>query len=297
MSGSETTSSPVRVGLIGAGPWATMLHAPVFAAGPETTLAAVWARRPDAAAELAGNHGATAVDTIEALCDASDVVAFCVPPAVQADLAPVVAGRGKALVLEKPVAADVAGASRVADAVGVAGVPSAMVLSWRYAAGVRSFLREAEAFGAYGGRGVFVTGSLVGGPFRTPWRLDDGALMDLGPHVIDLLDAALGPVVEVRAAGDTRRWVSVLLQHESGAVSEAAVSADVPHRGRSGVELYGPGGVLEVDCAAAVDADTFATLRSEVAEMVRSWTPHALDAGHGVRLQRILADARAQLTS
>jgi hypothetical protein len=37
--------SPVEVGLIGAGPWAQVMHAPVLAAGPETRLAAVWARR------------------------------------------------------------------------------------------------------------------------------------------------------------------------------------------------------------------------------------------------------------
>lgn len=286
----------MRVGLVGAGPWAQMVHAPVFAAGPETTLAAVWARRPDAAAELADRHGATAVDTIDDLCGVSDVVAFCVPPAVQSELAPLVAARGRALVLEKPLAADVGGAERLAGAVAAAGVPSAMVLSWRYAEGVRSFLREAAAVDAFGGRGVFVSGSLVGGPFRTPWRLTDGALMDLGPHVIDLLDAALGPVVAVKAAGDTRRSVSLILEHEPGAVSGAELSADVPHRGRSGVELFGPSGMLEVDCGAAVGAAAFATLRAEVAAMVRTGESHALDAAHGLRLQRILAAAREQLS-
>ncbi|HPJ19491.1 MAG TPA: gfo/Idh/MocA family oxidoreductase, partial [Actinomycetota bacterium] len=37
--------NPVRVGLVGAGPWAEILHAPMLAAGPETTLAVVYARR------------------------------------------------------------------------------------------------------------------------------------------------------------------------------------------------------------------------------------------------------------
>lgn len=44
-----TAADPVRVGLIGAGPWARDMHAPMLAAGPETVLTAVWARRPDAA--------------------------------------------------------------------------------------------------------------------------------------------------------------------------------------------------------------------------------------------------------
>lgn len=287
--------SPVRVGLVGAGPWAHMLHAPVFAAGPETRLVAVWARRADAAAELASEHGATAVPSLEALCEGSDVVVFCVPPAVQAELACQVAGAGRAMVLEKPVAADVAGAERLATAIDEAGVASAVVFSWRYAAAVRRFLAAAEGFDAFGARGVFVTGSLVGGPFRTPWRLTGGALMDLGPHVIDLLDAALGEVVGVRAAGHTRRWVSLILEHGSGAVSEVGLSADIPHRGRSGVELYGPNGLLEVDCGAAVDAETFATLRAEVAAMVRTGAPHRLDVHRGVRVQRVLAMALAQM--
>lgn len=286
---------PVRIGLVGAGPWARMVHAPVFAAGPETELVAVWARRPEAAAELAGTHGARVAGSVEELCEHCDAVAFCVPPAVQAEIAPRVAARGRALVLEKPIAADLAGAEGVAEAVAAAGVPTAVVLSWRYATAVRDFLDAAANFEAYGGRAMFVTGSMVGGPFATPWRLQDGALMDLGPHVVDLLDAALGPIVGVLASGDTRRWVSLVLEHESGAVSEAALSGDVPGQGRSGIELFGPGGVLELDCANAVDGGTFATMRAEVAAMVRSGEPHALDVQRGLHLQRVLARARAGL--
>ena len=32
------------------------------------------------------------------------------------------------------------------------------------------------------------------------WRQRHGAILDIGPHVFDLLDAALGPIVDVRAA-------------------------------------------------------------------------------------------------
>src|SRR5205814_863822 len=35
----------LHVGLAGAGPWARFVHGPVLAAGPETELTAVWARR------------------------------------------------------------------------------------------------------------------------------------------------------------------------------------------------------------------------------------------------------------
>lgn len=290
-------ASAVAVGLIGAGPWASMVHAPVLAAGPHTRLAGVWARRPDAAAELAARHDTTAFDSVDALFDACEAVACAVPPDVQADLAVRAARAGKHLLLEKPIAGDLAGAERLVDAIGEAGVGSMIVLSWRYAATVRAFLDEARSFTALGGRGMFVSGALLGGMFATPWRLERGPLLDLGPHVVDLLDAALGPVVGVRASGDLLGWVGLQLTHEGGTVSAAslcATSALQPHR--AGVELYGTTGVLEIDCASAVGAGAFRTLAEELAAMVRSGGGHPLDVRRGLHLQRILADAELQLS-
>src|SRR3954451_22371610 len=108
-----------------------------------------------------------------------------------------------------------------------------IVLSWRYAESIRTFVDDAQRFGAMGGRGLFVSGALLGGMFATPWRLERGPLLDLGPHVVDLLDAALGPVVEVHASGELLGWVSLQLTHAGGAVSTAelcATSALQPHR-------------------------------------------------------------------
>jgi predicted dehydrogenase len=288
--------STVAVGLVGAGPWARLVHGPVLAAGPETALVGVWARRAEASAELAERLGARSFDRYDDLLDACEVVAFAVPPAVQAELAAVAAKRGKALLLEKPIADDLAGAERLADAVAEAGVVSQVVLSWRYASVVRAFLDDARSFGAFGGRGVFVSGALLGGPFATPWRLERGALLDLGPHVIDLLDAALGPVVGVRAHGDSLGWTGLLLEHEDGRVSEASLCATAaidPHI--AGVTLYGRDGALEIDCASAVGVEAFAVLRSELAEAVTSGRSHPLDVRRGLHLQRVIAQAEADL--
>ena len=289
-------AAPVAVGLVGAGPWASLVHAPVLAAGPHTRLAGIWARRPDAAAELADRHGTTAFPAVDALFDACDVVACCVPPDVQAELATQAARAGKHLLLEKPIAGDLQAAERLADAIGEAGVGSMVVLSWRYATPVRAFLDDAHRFPAVGGRGAFISGALLGGIFATPWRLARGPLLDLGPHVIDLLDAALGPVTGVRAHGNLLGWVGLLLDHKGGAVSEASLCATSridPHR--SGVELYGEPGVLGLDCAAAVGSEAFATLAAELAEVARTGGPHPLDVHRGLHLQRIIEDAERQL--
>ncbi len=288
---------PISVGLVGAGPWASMVHAPVLAAGPETRLAGVWARRHEAAEQLAAQHHVPACGRIQELFELCEAVAFAVPPDVQADLAAAAAREGKSVLLEKPIAADLGGAELLTDIVETAGVASMVVLSWRYATAVRAFLEQVEAFDPMGGRGAFVSGALLGGPFATPWRLERGALLDLGPHVIDLLDAALGRVVGVRAHGSSLGWLGLLLDHDTGCASEASLCATAavdPHRAR--VELFGQSGTLEIDCTAVVDADAFATLRREFAAAVRG-TSHPLDVVRGLHLQRVIAEAEMQLAS
>lgn len=294
----KAVTEPVAVGVIGAGPWASMVHAPVLAHSPHTRLAGVWARRADAAAELAAKHGTIAFDSVDSLFDACEAVACCVPPDVQADVAMRAARAGKHLLLEKPIAGDLDGATRLAEAVGEAGVGSMVVLSWRYAASVRTFIEDARALAPFGGRGMFISGALLGGVFATPWRLERGPLLDLGPHVIDLLDASLGEVTGVRAHGDLLGWIGLLLEHDSGAVSEASLCATSglqPHR--SGIEVYGLTGALDLDCASAVGPEAFATLAEELATMVRSGGGHALDVWRGLHLQRILADAEVQISA
>lgn len=289
---------PIDVGLVGAGPWARLVHGPMLAAGPETRLAGVWARRAGAGAELAETLGVRAFARYEDLLDASESVAFAVPPAVQADMAVIAVGAGKAVLLEKPIADDLAGARRLADAVSEAGVVSQVVLSWRYASSVRHFLQQAATFEAVGGRAAFISGGLLGGMFATPWRLDRGALLDLGPHVIDLLDAALGPVVAVRAHGASRGWVGLLLEHADGRVSEASMSGMVavePHV--AGAAVFGAAGAVEVDCALAVGPEAFAVLRGEFAEAVTTGVPHPLDVHRGLHLQQVIAWAEDDLAA
>src|SRR5688572_4723831 len=70
----------LKMGLVGAGPWATVVHAPMIAGGPGTSLEVVWARREDAADELASPYGAAVAGSFEELLERCDAVAFAVPP-------------------------------------------------------------------------------------------------------------------------------------------------------------------------------------------------------------------------
>jgi predicted dehydrogenase len=302
-STGEAGVSGVAVGLVGAGPWAGMLHAPMLAGGPETRLVGVWARRPEAAEALAAAHGARAVGSLEELWGLCEAVAFAVPPDVQAELGQVAARAGKHLLLDKPLALGVAAAEELAAAVAEAGVVSQMVLTNRYGPRGRAFLDQAAGFEVVGARCASLSGAvLAGSPFATPWRRRHGALLDVGPHLFDLLEAAVGPIEELSGRGDPLRWTSLTCRHAGGQVSDVSVSLSLP-LAQSVFEcvLYGPAGALayrrppDTASAAAELAAAAATLRQEFAAAVTSGVSPALDVNRGLRLQRLIDAATRSL--
>ncbi len=296
-------SAPLRIGLVGAGPWSHLFTAPMLAGSADCTFAGVWARRPEAAGELAAMHGVESYAQLEALFDDCDAVAFGLPPDVQADLAARAARAGKAVLLDKPVGLHSAQAERLADTVAEAGVVSQVILTNRYYDSMRAFLAEARAFDSYGGRASFFgNGCVPGTYFATPWRLEQGGLLDLGPHVLDGLDAALGTIVGITARGDVRRLVLLECEHEHGAVSQAALSATTEQHGGLAVEVHGLEGRYRFDAAALTPdemrAEVHTAMQRIVAEFVtcvREGRPHELDVHRGLHLQRLLDQAASQL--
>ena len=291
-----SASAKLAVGLVGAGPWANFVHAPMLANGAKTALAGVWARRPEAATQLATKYGAPAFTDYDDLLAHCDAVAFCVPPDVQAAMACTAARAAKAVLLEKPIGLDLDEAVHLVDVIESTGVVSQVMLSWRYSAAFRSFLADVHASMPIGGRGRFLSGALLGGPFATPWRLDHGALLDLGPHVLDGLDAALGRIVRVRAHGHPKNWIGLLVEHESGLASEASLCASTAvDPFHAGLEVYTREGAITFDAATGIGVDAFTVAAEEFADAVRTSTPHPLDAGRALHLQRLLAQALTDL--
>ncbi len=296
--GVPPTPPPVRVGLAGAGPWARAVHAPLLAAGPETELAGVWSRTAEHAAVVAAQHGVPVFPTFADLLGAVDAVALAVVPAAQPDLAVRAADAGKALLLEKPLALDVAGAQRIASAVGANQVGSIMLLTYRFADVVREFLAEAQTFAAHGARACFISGAFLGGAFAGGWRLEQGALLDVGPHILDLVEAAMGPVVDIRGQGDPVTWVDLLLTHESGAHSGVTLScASAIEPSRTEIEVYGRERSLAVDARAGARAESFARVRAELADVARTGDAHPCDAARGLVLAELVARASDALRS
>ena len=228
----------VTIGLAGAGRRATEVHAPAIASCRGVRFAGVWARSPMATRALADKYGVPVFDHFSEMLNHCDAVVFAVPPAVQEDVAAVAARRGKAVLLERPIAGDLAGAEELA--VAAERSVSQVALTWRYASAVRDFLTtEVPRTSPQGGSGRVVTPAPVG---ASPWVRELSVLRNLGSDLVDLLDAALGRVVGVRAHGDPDGWFGLMLEHQIGRHSEASMYVS-PEGGarRAEVEVFGPG--------------------------------------------------------
>lgn len=282
--------------MVGAGPWATRVHLPALARCDDTTIAGVWTRQTSLLSELAGIGRVSAFGSLVELLQNCDALSFAVAPEAQADLAVVAANAGKALLLEKPLGPDLASARRLADAVAESGVISIMALILRFAPEVQAFLEEVQRIRPIGGSATWISGAHNLATPRSPWRVAGGPLLDVGPHVLDLLEAALGPIERIRAHGRPSGWTGLLLDHAGGAVSEASLCVPLPHnRPERLVRIVGELGTAEIDLM-QLAGDAFDHLVSAFAHAVRTNTPHPLDAAHGLHLQELIEAARQQLS-
>ncbi len=283
----------LRMGLVGAGPWARKVHGPGVAGHPGTELVSVWARRPDAAAEVAELTGATPVADFDDLLATVDAVTFAVPPAVQAPLALRALEAGKHLVLEKPLAGTVEEAEGLVAAAERAEVTTLMMLTFRYARETIDWLDEVHRLGGWhGGSARWMSATLLDTKYDfSRWRHDGGALADIGPHVFDLLDAALGPVTEVVSAhfAEPGRVWHVLLGHAGGATSTSTLTMHTPADPPiNDFTVFGANGYRELDATGDASA-RYAALLDEFTAMVRTGrTEHPVDIRRGLHIQRLL---------
>ncbi|WP_059008935.1 Gfo/Idh/MocA family protein [Streptomyces specialis] len=291
----------MRIGLLGTGPWARLTHGPALVEHPETELAGVWGRRPEAAAELAGRLNTRVYDDADALFADCEAVAFALPPDVQAPLAARAAAAGGHLLLDKPVATSVPAARALADAVSAAGGGSVVFFTLRFApesaAGVAA---QSATDGWVTGRADWFSPVFGGSASRyqdSPWRRERGALWDLGPHTLSLMLPPLGDVASVTAARGPGDMVHLALRHASGASSTMTLTHTVPPQASSvTAELRGAAGVTTLPERGEGGAvgSLLRALDALVAS-VRTGEPHPCDVRFGVRVTEILAAAEAAL--
>lgn len=283
----------ITMGLAGAGRRAARVHAPALASAPDIEFAGIWALSPGPVRALADRHGVRAFWEFGDLLENCDAVAFAVPPAAQPDLAATAVQRGRSVLLERPMAGDLAGAEELAKTVREKNAVSQIGLAWRYAADVRHFLStELERVRPVSGRGRMLSDDHLDDDLAATWRIERGVLRDHGVDLLDLLEATLGPIAGVRAHGDRHGWIGLMLDHLIGHCSEASMTATAPHGTlRADVEIFGPGGTAALDCVSAVGPATYRTMYAEFAAAVERQVTPALDVEHGLHLQRVIESA------
>jgi predicted dehydrogenase len=217
----------MRFGVLGTGFWAENVHAAGLAEHPDAELVGVWGRDVAKAKAVGARFDVPGFADVDELLGQVDALSIALPPDVQVPLAVRAAEAGKHLLLEKPIALDLAGADRLVDAVQAAGVASVVFFTFRFEPATAAWLEQAARTRLAGGHGSWLS-SLAGSPFdASPWRKERGALWDIGPHALSVLIPALGPVVAVQAGGGLGDTVHLVLTHASGAASTVTVAHTV----------------------------------------------------------------------
>jgi predicted dehydrogenase len=159
--------------------------------------------------------------------DASDVeiVDICTPPGTHAEIVEAAAEAGKAVICEKPLAADYEDGRRAAAAVARAGVRNAIGFNYRRLPAL-SLMKQMVDEGRIGEprlwRGTYLSDEFLDPeiPFDWRFRRSQGAstIADLGAHLIDLAGWLVGDVESVSAQSHT--YVRERRNAESGAATD-----------------------------------------------------------------------------
>ena len=105
----------MRFGVLGTGFWAQHVHAASLAEHDGAELVGVWGRDLAKAKALGAEFDVAGYGDLDALLGEVDAVSIALPPSVQVDLAIRAAEAGKHLLLEKPIALDLASADRLVE--------------------------------------------------------------------------------------------------------------------------------------------------------------------------------------
>jgi UDP-N-acetyl-2-amino-2-deoxyglucuronate dehydrogenase len=152
-----------------------------------------------------GARGFRSLDGLLAGTDA-DVIILATPSGLHASQAVQVAGAGRHVMTEKPMATSWQDGKRMVHACDEAGVHLFVVKQNRRNATLQ-LLKRAMEKGRFG-RIYMVTINVFwsrpqsyydGAPWRGTWEFDGGAFMNQASHYVDLLDWLIGPVESVQA--------------------------------------------------------------------------------------------------
>ncbi len=185
--------SPLRAAVIGLGSMGAN-HARVLSELPGVALVGVADSDPERVAKATANRAFPGFTGVAALLAGTtpEMVSVVVPTGLHETVALQVIGAGANVLVEKPIAADVPAAARIAAAAEARGVALMVGHIERFNPAIRELKARLDA--GQGGRVLQIRARRVG-PF--PHRIRDvGVIHDLAPHDIDIMRYLLGDEVE-----------------------------------------------------------------------------------------------------
>ena len=237
-----------------------------------------------------------------------DAVWLCVPPFAHGDLELALVAVGLPFFVEKPLAADVGVAARIADAVAAAGLPTATGYHWRHLDTVD------QARSALTGRHVRLVDARWWGSTPPPawWsraQLSGGQVVEQATHVLDLVRLLAGEVVEVvggaapsSAEGrDVPDATAAVLRLESGAVGTASTACVLSALTAAGLDVVADGVSVQLtetalrvrtadgDLATEPSVDGRRAVDRAVVDLLSGGPPAAglVDVGEALRTHRL----------
>ena len=256
----------IRFGLVGCGIIANW-HANAIGTIEGAVLEAVADSNREAAESFAQKFNAKAFDSYEHMLREGkiDVICICTPSGLHASYSVMAAKAGKHVIVEKPMALNLAEADEVIRACQDNGVKMEVISQLRFTPVVRK-LKEAVDSGLLG---RIVTGDIYmkfhrsqeyydKGGWRGTWKMDGGgALMNQGIHGIDLLRYIMGPVKTISAHTRTlarnievEDTAAAVLEYKNGALGVIQATTSIYPGSPRRLEINGDRGtiILEEDC-------------------------------------------------
>jgi predicted dehydrogenase len=252
----------LRIANAGFGLAGEVFHAPLIAATPGLSVAAVATSNPVRAARARAQYPGVviAADADELLAGAEriDALVVATPNRLHVPIARAALHRGLPVVVDKPLAPDADDAQALVDDFAAAGVPLTVFQNRRWDGDFLT-VRRAVQSGALGAitrlesRYERFRPQVSEGAWRElPGAADGGGLLlDLGAHLIDQALTLFGPPLRVYAEIDVRRPgarvdddVFVALEHSGGVRSHLWMSAVAAVGGRS-LRVSGTQGAIE----------------------------------------------------
>jgi predicted dehydrogenase len=222
----------VKVACIGMGWWSDVLADAIKRSG-RLTIAACYSRSEEKRQKFAAKYGCRAAKSFEEILGDRSIegIVNTTPNSVHLETTVAAAQAGKHVFLDKPIANTIADARALTDACRRAEVVLALGYQRRRESHFRWIKDNLPRFGKLVNAEANISRDRLGKVDLSSWRytaegMPGGVMLQIGIHYTDVLEYLLGPIAAVSGRfvrlvlpGDNPDVASLVLEHESGALS------------------------------------------------------------------------------